>query len=112
MPPCRPANAPRPSNHHARWQGCVPGAARLLAAARAAGLPVVHTLEAHRPDLSDLPQSKRCRGNLPEHLRIGAAGAMGRILVAGEEGEPAAAGAGATCHGITAGRKPELGPAA
>ncbi|KIY98785.1 isochorismatase hydrolase [Monoraphidium neglectum] len=65
---------------------CVPGAQRLLAVARAAKLPIVHTLEAHKPDLSDLHTSKLTRGNLPEELRIGATGAMGRILVAGEEG--------------------------
>jgi nicotinamidase-related amidase len=69
-------------------QECVPGAQRLLAVARAAKLPIVHTLEAHKPDLSDLHTSKLTRGNLPEELRIGATGAMGRILVAGEEGEP------------------------
>ncbi|KAI8469219.1 MAG: isochorismatase family protein [Monoraphidium minutum] len=65
---------------------CVPAAARLLAAARAARLPVAHTLEGHRPDLSDLHPSKAARGGLPAALRIGAKGPMGRILVAGEEG--------------------------
>lgn len=64
----------------------LPAAQRLLAAARGAGLLVVHTLEAHKPDLSDLPPSKLTRGNLPPGLRIGDEGSMGRILVAGEHG--------------------------
>ena len=48
----------------------------------------MHTLEAHLPDLSDLPASKLARGNLPAGSRIGdvAAAAMGRILVRGEPG--------------------------
>ncbi|MFD1626832.1 cysteine hydrolase family protein [Azospirillum griseum] len=56
----------------------------LLDAFRAAGLPVIHTREAHRPDLSDCPPSKRARGR--GDLRIGDPGPMGRILVAGEPG--------------------------
>ncbi|EFN55491.1 hypothetical protein CHLNCDRAFT_23353, partial [Chlorella variabilis] len=62
-----------------------PGA-RLLAAARQAGMLVVHTLEAHKADLSDLPPAKQLRGNLPPELRIGAEGDMGRILIRGEPG--------------------------
>jgi biuret amidohydrolase len=57
---------------------------QLLYAARAAGLTVIHTREGHRPDLSDLPPSKKARGRL--HLGIGDPGPMGRILVRGEEG--------------------------
>ncbi len=67
-------------------QACVPAAQQLLAACRAAGLQVIHTLEAHKADLSDLHRSKLMRGNLPEGLRIGDEGSMGRILVAGEHG--------------------------
>ncbi|KAF8071271.1 rutB [Scenedesmus sp. PABB004] len=69
-------------------QGCLPGAAKLLAACRSAGVAVVHTLEAHLPDLSDLHASKAARGRLPPELRIGAPGGpgMGRILVRGEPG--------------------------
>ncbi|MFT3803577.1 MAG: isochorismatase family cysteine hydrolase [Burkholderiaceae bacterium] len=62
----------------------VPAAQALLAAWRAAGGFVVHTREAHRPDLSDCPPAKRDRGN--PTLRIGDPGPMGRILVAGEPG--------------------------
>ena len=65
-------------------QAIVPTVARLIAAARAAGLPVIHTRECHRPDLSDCPPAKRNRGN--PSLRIGDPGPMGRILVAGEPG--------------------------
>src|SRR5215468_2178310 len=35
---------------------------RLLAAWRTAGLMAMHTREGHRPDLSDLPASKKVRG--------------------------------------------------
>jgi nicotinamidase-related amidase len=65
-------------------QAIVPATARLIAAFRAVGLPVIHTRECHRPDLSDLPPSKRDRGN--PALRIGDPGPMGRILIAGEPG--------------------------
>jgi biuret amidohydrolase len=56
----------------------------LLAAARAAGLAVIHTREGHRPDLADLPASKKARGRLA--AGIGDPGPMGRILVRGEKG--------------------------
>jgi nicotinamidase-related amidase len=56
----------------------------LLRVARAAGVLVVHTREGHRPDLTDLPPSKRMRGNFT--VGIGDAGPMGRILVRGEAG--------------------------
>jgi nicotinamidase-related amidase len=75
-------------NPVALLMSCLPAAARLLAAARKGGMAVVHTLEAHKPDLSDLHESKLTRGNPPEGMRIGdvADPAMGRILVAGEPG--------------------------
>jgi biuret amidohydrolase len=62
----------------------VPACERLLALCRAAGLPIIHTRECHRPDLSDCPPAKRLRG-LPSH-RIGDQGPMGRILIDGEPG--------------------------
>lgn len=58
--------------------------ARLLAAARAAGIMVVHTREGHLPDLSDCPPAKLRRGNPSQ--RIGDPGPYGRILVRGEYG--------------------------
>ncbi|MGV3728187.1 cysteine hydrolase family protein [Hydrogenophaga sp.] len=62
----------------------VPACQAALGAWRRAGGMVVHTREAHRPDLSDCPPAKRLRGN--PSLRIGDVGPMGRILVAGEPG--------------------------
>src|SRR5271170_2240955 len=52
---------------------------RLLDAARAKGLTVIHTREGHRADLTDLPPAKKVRGN--PAVAIGDMGAMGRILV-------------------------------
>ncbi len=56
----------------------------LLAAARSSGLRVIHTREGHKPDLSDLHESKRIRGK--GTTTIGDVGPMGRILVIGEPG--------------------------
>jgi nicotinamidase-related amidase len=57
---------------------------RVLDAARAAGMLVIHTREGHRPDLSDCPPAKLARGRLANG--IGDPGPMGRILVRGEYG--------------------------
>ena len=62
----------------------VPACRTVLGAWRRAGGKVIHTREAHRPDLSDCPPAKRNRGN--PSLRIGDPGPMGRILIAGEPG--------------------------
>ena len=56
----------------------------LLAAARQAGLFVMHTREGHKPDLSDLHEAKRVRGRGSK--TIGDPGPMGRILIIGEPG--------------------------
>jgi nicotinamidase-related amidase len=71
-------------NDVTRLTAIVPALRALIAACRAAGVPVVHTRECHRPDLSDCPPAKRLRG--APALRIGDAGPMGRILIAGEPG--------------------------
>jgi len=62
----------------------VPTVARLIESFRKAGLPVIHTRECHKPDLSDLPKAKYLRGK--PSMRIGDPGPMGRILIAGEPG--------------------------
>ena len=71
-------------NDVSRLQACVPVIAGLLAVARRLGMPVIHTREAHKPDLSDCPPSKRLRGDC--RLKIGDVGPMGRLLVDGEPG--------------------------
>jgi len=62
----------------------LPAAERVLKACREAGIFVIHTREGHRPDLSDLPPSKKVRGR--GAVTIGDVGPMGRILVRGELG--------------------------
>lgn len=62
----------------------VPACVRLLALARAQGMKVIHTQEAHDPLLADCPPAKKARGNLA--CGIGDAGPLGRVLVAGEPG--------------------------
>lgn len=62
----------------------------VLAAARAAGMLVIHTREGHRADLSDAPPAKIARG--APSKRIGDPGPMGRILIRGEPGHDIVAG--------------------
>ena len=65
-------------------RAAIPAAEKILAAARGAGMLVIHTREGHRPDLTDCPPTKLARGHLT--TGIGAEGPMGRILVRGEVG--------------------------
>lgn len=71
-------------NDVSRLAAIVPTVRRLVEGCRAAGVPVIHTKECHRPDLSDCPPAKRLRGD--PALRIGDPGPMGRLLIDGEPG--------------------------
>jgi nicotinamidase-related amidase len=71
-------------NDVALLQAIIPTCRRVLDAWRALDGLVVHTRESHLPDLSDCPPAKRLRGS--PTLRIGDAGPMGRVLIAGEPG--------------------------
>jgi len=71
-------------NDVSRLRSAVAPCQAVLAAARRLGMPVIHTREGHRPDLSDAPPHKVLRGD--PALRIGARGPMGRILIRGEPG--------------------------
>lgn len=71
-------------NDVTRLHSAIGPIAALLAAWRTRGWPVLHTREAHRADLADCPPAKRLRGE--PTLRIGDAGPMGRLLIAGEPG--------------------------
>ncbi|MFP5077837.1 cysteine hydrolase family protein [Rhizobium sp. YIM 134829] len=71
-------------NDVARLEAIVPTVAALIDLFRREGWLVIHTREAHKPDLSDCPPAKIRRGN--PSLKIGEAGAMGRLLISGEPG--------------------------
>jgi len=71
-------------NDVTQLQSIVPTVKRLLQTFRSLNFPVIHTIEAHSSDLSDCPPSKLNRGR--GNLKIGDKGAMGRILIVGEEG--------------------------
>jgi biuret amidohydrolase len=71
-------------NDVSRLSAIIPTVAKLLAVFRDREWPVIHTREAHKPDLSDCPPAKIARGSAS--LRIGEKGAMGRLLVRGEAG--------------------------
>ena len=71
-------------NHIENVAPCIPVIQKLQEGFRKCALPVIHTKECHRPDLSDLPVAKRNRGN--PKIKIGDHGPMGRILIDGEDG--------------------------
>lgn len=71
-------------NNVSLLEPAVPIISKLLSVFRSKKLPIIHTREAHKPDLSDCYDSKRLRGN--PQLKIGDKGPMGRILIDGEEG--------------------------
>jgi nicotinamidase-related amidase len=71
-------------NNVSLLQAAVKPCMALLDAARQRKMLIIHTREGHRSDLSDAPKAKVERGE--PHLRIGAKGPMGRILVRGEAG--------------------------
>lgn len=68
-----------------RMQAVVAQVKALLAAARGAGLHVIHTREGHLPDLSDCPPAKLAR-SVAAGAPIGSHGPLGRLLVRGEQG--------------------------
>src|SRR6185437_15691081 len=71
-------------NDVSRLQAAVKPCLALLEAARRRRMFIIHTREGHRPDMADAPKAKVERG--APHLRIGAKGPMGRILIRGEAG--------------------------
>jgi biuret amidohydrolase len=71
-------------NDVSRLSAIIPTVRRLLDLFRAHKWPVIHTREAHQPDLSDCPPAKIKRGSAS--VRIGEQGPMGRLLVRGEAG--------------------------
>ena len=71
-------------NDVSRLEAIIPATAKLIGLFRERGWPIVHTREAHKPDLSDCPPSKIRRGSAS--VRIGEEGPMGRLLVTGEPG--------------------------
>lgn len=71
-------------NDVALLRHCIEPCRKLLAAARAAGMLIIHTREGHRGDLLDVHPEKQAR--CPPGKKIGDKGPMGRILVRGEAG--------------------------
>jgi nicotinamidase-related amidase len=63
----------------------IPGAERLLRAARTLDMCIVHTREGYAPDLSDCTLQRRIRSRRAG-AGIGDAGPLGRFLVRGERG--------------------------
>ncbi|MEM8550909.1 MAG: cysteine hydrolase [Pseudomonadota bacterium] len=69
----------------ANTAAAIPGVARALTLARAAGFAVIHTREGHRASLADLNPVKRWRTRA-HGLGIGDTGAEGGVLVRGAPG--------------------------
>ncbi|WP_413729960.1 cysteine hydrolase family protein [Sodalis sp. RH22] len=63
----------------------IPVIERVRDAATRAGIKIIYTREGHRPDLSDLPLSKRLK-TARAGAEIGARGPLGRLLIRGEPG--------------------------
>jgi nicotinamidase-related amidase len=63
----------------------VPTIASLLASARAAGVPVIHTRQGNAPDLSDLPLARQEQGKRSGNP-IGSSGPLGHGMMRGERG--------------------------
>ncbi|MBO3739858.1 cysteine hydrolase family protein [Actinoplanes flavus] len=68
-------------NDVARLRRTIGPLGELLDAWRATTMPIIHTREGHKPDLSDCPPAKLKRGPM-----IGQEGRFGRILIQGEYG--------------------------
>jgi biuret amidohydrolase len=68
-----------------RLRRAIEPVARLLQAARSAGMLIIHTREGHLPDLSDCPPAKLDRSEAAG-ATIGSLGPMGRLLIRGERG--------------------------
>ena len=60
-------------------------ARRLLAAARGAGLCILHTRQGYRPDLAEMPAHKLARVQAGQSA-VGQPGPLGRFLIRGEPG--------------------------
>jgi len=75
---------------HLAVRRIVPTIQKVLEVSRNLGMTIIHTREGHRPDLSDLPASKKLRQvSAPKGhhtMGIGDQGPMGRLLVRGEWG--------------------------
>jgi nicotinamidase-related amidase len=63
----------------------IPIISKVRSASRDKGIKVIYTREGHRPNLSDLPASKRLKTALAG-AEIGSHGPLGRLLVRGEPG--------------------------
>jgi nicotinamidase-related amidase len=63
----------------------IPVIARVMAACRAVGLPVIHTRETFSPDLSDVQPHRLWRGIDGKGVAVGDEGPKGRYLIEGAE---------------------------